>query len=599
MKRMTLAVIATLGLASLLLLQLAFGQNPAGPSPHTERESILALDKLMVEPMPAGEITPLPIGRGGDTMGFAFAPGRAELAYCALEDRAGTLVSVLRIVQVPMLWFPNVPNAIIHEFSPTGRYITRLSEAKVPFSARERELLSLPLSIDSATPPTTLVGPIRWSPNGEKLAVCTTTDDPNNIRERSLLIVDYGTGKYWEAGASIAPDSIAWSPDSHWLAFTKIVLVNVTPNTHKSASPLAAQLTRAGLWLADVANQKTAQIDKTGMDPSWSVDGKQLRYTVSGITSDKKITRTGKSYDIASAKTVAAKPVNLTYPLWAISPNGRFNALCDDVGAKASGLIIREVASGSAQLKLANVRDIGGWSPDSKLLAFVNGEGWPAVTVLSGPHAGRRLVLNKDKVSSLPGQPALDWSAPLSASSLPTWMRSNNPQEIGGVSISWVAYISNGALMTVPILRRPRTSAEAARLGESVSSGTGTRMSKAEEIQATNNNMKQIMLALQLYASDWNSHLPLDISPTGIATTLNPYTVNPTVFARPGQPNKPVIQYIAPPGICLDDIPDPASYPVAIFDFWSDGVIVGFANGRSQWCTRRELNELLRALTRP
>jgi len=526
---------------------------------------------LVVEP---AEMNPNPIGQGGFANGFAFAPGRAELAYSAIEEKGGQLTSVVRIVQVERLW--TVPRQQMKTFVDRARRKHTFPEntmVNLPFAERERELLSLKIarSADSLLGQF-IEGPIDWSPDGTRLAIYAVTEDPiKSYTTRDLWVVDYAAGKRQPLTHSAWVTEAVWSPDSKWLAFA-------AEQAEVKAPRSAPKPTPPGLWLANVKSGALRRIGEGGIDLEWSARGNRLKFRRSG--DDER----GREYDAETGKTApGALPAMVQFP-YEISPDGRYVAILQDA-PEGRHLEVRE-RSTNARLVNLPAEALGCWHPDSRMLAYFDNNCTLVMTSLEGPHRGHAEKVSAEAEIHLvaPFHPLVQWSNQIVP---PSWAfrqsrYAQNPE--AGEGGSWIALISHGQLRLLGLAHRKPQIHERAALGW---------LTPQEERSVVCSNMKQIALGLIMYAGDYDTSLPPSYS--RVNEVFGPYVPTQDLFDRPGYPKRPVFRYLARGVVRLGGIKDEDSsqLPIGVIDYWKDGGYVAYADGHVQWVPREEMEEVL------
>ena len=216
MKRMALMLVV------LLVVGCAALAQAQAPDEFSKTGWVVAEQKI-VGPLLVSErsaYTFPAIGRGGKVTGFAFAPGRAELAYTAREKGDAGDVFVLRIVQMSkLLPVPRQVMKTMKDAQGKEQQFLTMELNTVPFTSRERELLRLAVPQAGAKSYTALGGPISWAADGTKLFVHARQEGKFAGKPKDeLWQVDYATGeKEVVAKSSPAPD---WrtSPDGRYTA---------------------------------------------------------------------------------------------------------------------------------------------------------------------------------------------------------------------------------------------------------------------------------------------------------------------------------------------------------------------------------------------
>jgi dipeptidyl aminopeptidase/acylaminoacyl peptidase len=503
------------------------------------------------------QLSPAPIGLGGQVTGFAFAPARPELAYCAIEETQGQKVAVLRIVRVTQLWPQTRLESETWRDPRTGQTRTRgkVVLATPPFGERERELARVPAegAARSEKDPF-LEGPICWSPDMTWLAVYAVGGEPGRSREtRDLWLVDYGKGKKRIVTEKAVVGWVGWSPDSNWLAYLVV-------SAGGSSKP-----SRPGLWVTEIGTGKSRRIAEDGLDFRWLADGQRL------VFRRGKASTEGQEYNLATGelRPAATWPADsVAVAPWEISPDGTYVATSVK-GEGGPGLEVRERVTGGLRLALPRAKGFACWSRSGDLLAYFAEPGKLEMTAVSGPHRGCAVKLT-DGVEGYGGaeQPAASWSNPL-----------EDPEDKGVVS--WVAFISGGELKALRLKHREPNGHESAALG---------LLTPEREREIVESNIKQVALALLIYAGDHD-----DITPAGYAPVfglVKPYVKDMGMFDRPGYPDEPVFRYLLP-GVRLRDVREPAEMPLGVIDYWEEGGYVAFLDGHVRWYPRQKLEQMV------
>ncbi len=546
--------VALAAVAAVLLLSAAFAAEKLRVSDIKG----LVSGELIVQP---ADLNPIPIGQGGYPTGFAFAPGRAELAYTTVEEKGGGSFSALRIVRAERLW--PVPREVEKSFTDRqGRKHNYRGQVMVPlpFAERERQLLRFGVKkAGERFVGPLLEGPILWSPDATKLAVfAVIPNDLDSYTTRDLWIIDYATGKKQALSQGMWVGEAVWSPDSKWLAFV------VAPGD-KKPTPQKSFPTE-GLWLTETRLNTHKRIASGGFDLEWPAPGR-LVFRQSGESPK------GLEYQLESGKSrtvsVAAGPESP----WEISPDKRYLAVSqEEVAGKR--LEIKERSTGAVKVTLPG-EFLGGWNPDSELLAFIDHQGILSLTSAAGVHQGHIVRTAVQNISLLPLHPPVDWSARQTPGGLPS-----DAQEI-----SWIAFAAQDGLRVLCLSHRQPHGHEAAALG---------LLTPEKERETVINNMKQVGLSLIQYSTDWDNRFPANDA--RIYDTISPYLRNREIFDRPGYPNQPVVRYLGSAGpISRVESPnDPGAVPVAVVDYWTDGGVVAYADGHVKWEPRENIEALLR-----
>jgi hypothetical protein len=530
--------------------------------------------ELIVEP--TSELNPTPIGLGGYPTGFAFAPGRAELAYSAIEEKAGRLSCILHIVNIEKLW-PSLEEMWQHyEDRPDrkDRFDGTFMDAP-PFSQRERELLRLELKRSGDYFQSQFIeGPISWSPDGMKLAVFAVKESPSHqYSQRDVWVIDYANGKRLALTENSWVTEAAWSPDSKWLAFV------AEPADNKAAKS-AAKPTQSGLWLVDMTTGARRRIAAGGLNLEWLPDSLRLKFRKSGGPND------GRMYDLNSKQIAPTKPSPVIEIPWYLSPDGCYVAnLVEGEGGRR--LVVRERRTNELCVNLP-AQEFAGWQANSRLLAYFDNNGALNMTTVEGPHRNRPYKVGaRAEINPIPMHPAIQWSGLLT-----NRFMQEEAQIMGrlGVGPSYLAFISGNQLRLLVMAHRKPTTHELAALG---------RLTQKTERIYVLSQMKNLNLALLMYADDYDNKFPPAGNRVGnkirmIEDIISPYVPNRDLFDRPGYPGQSVFRYLIE-GLEMSKITEPGNTPVAIFDYLSDVVIVGFADGHAKWMSKEDYEETLRS----
>lgn len=558
-----------------IVLTAVFAISAIGQQ-QPEAPRVLLLGQVLVDPsiIQHDSIIAPPIGKGGKVTGFAFAVTTPDLAYCAVEADGEDLVSVLRIASMPSLWFPRDMRQEPTFKDAQGK--THSWVENIPFGQREREVYKVKLDPSQPNPPVAMVGPLWWSPDGMKLGVCATMDDPGAPKQRDLWIIDRTSGKRTEVTRGAIVTSVAWSSDSKSLAVA----------TGKPDGPslvTAPRLASAGVWMVTAQTGAAAKIAEAGTAPEWSSDGKLVRFAVGNGM---------REYDIAVKVVRQAKTPFAPAPFWAISRDGKYAARTVADGTDRR-LELRTRSTGGLKLAMSDVSRFGCWSRDGNLVLFFDKKGALQATVLTGKDTGRRVKVPADSPQTQAAQGTVDWSARIPLLAIPVIAGEAKDErkrdEFAKQGISWVAYTSGDQLRTTAIAYRLPEPGEAQQLG------LGVTTSYAPLRTTVLSNMKQVTLAMLMYAQDWDDLLPPPNQLPQVA--LGPYTKNNSLFMNPANPKQMIFQPTLPAGIPLNSIPNPSQIPIGIMDYGErEGVIVGYADGHCIWCRRDRLAEVMMPL---
>ncbi|NIM05298.1 MAG: hypothetical protein GTO55_04230 [Armatimonadetes bacterium] len=552
-----------------LLVSLAVSQEQA----RLEEVGELISGGLLVR---IDEFNEIPIGRGGFSTGFAFAPGRPELAYCAVEETDKGLCSVLRIVQVEKLWAVDRKSTRVYNTGSLEKEPRfEIAKSYAPFAERERELTRVEAAgKEGSLWGPFLEGPIAWSPDGARLAVYVVTEDASkSYASRDLWVVDYKTGQREILTLNMWVTAEAWSPNSRWLAL-------VAEPANPELADLVTRPARPGLWLFDVQSGERKRIADGAISLEWSKDSSWLRFRRSGDSKE------AQQYDTATSKLSSTPSFPPEARPWEISPDGRFIATMKR-SMDGSRLEVRERSSGTL---LVNVpaEAMGCWHPDNRLLAYFGPDGALMMTTVEGEHRGRAAKVTVEAEYNVPPfQAPLQWS---SQSTLPQYREARQQGQTVPTPepmMSWFALISKGKLCVLCMdhenYPRPPSASELAAL---------RRLDEKEETMLVLANIKQIGMAVLMYAGDNDGQAP----PSGpkFFEAVRPYVSTTDIFDRPGYPNQPVFRYLLPGGFDLEKLKMPVDVPIAVIDYWGDQGVVAFADGHASWIRGDGLEKVLR-----
>ncbi|UCC68623.1 MAG: hypothetical protein JSV79_01410, partial [Armatimonadota bacterium] len=253
----------------------------------------------------------------GPITGFAFGPGRAEVAYCAPVGRQGQWG--LWVVAAS----PPPPEAQEYPFTKT--------------SAARRLLWTAPEG-------RTLRGPVWWAPDGSSIAVRADTEESSD-----LLAVDYGSGEAVSLCREMKVANLVWHPQAKRIAYV-----------------IEEDGVRA-VWVQSAPPGEARRLGEGGFDLRWSLDGGSLRWL--SAAADGHWTEMIWRVEDGQVVPGGPRPARPAGAIW--SPDG---ALCATLAPTVAGggkeLVIypRGGATGERVLVSPMPQRILGWSPDSRLL---------------------------------------------------------------------------------------------------------------------------------------------------------------------------------------------------------------------------------------
>jgi hypothetical protein len=538
-------------LATLAALTLTLAVSAAAPQRMRVGDIRgLISGNLIIEP---DQTNPLPIGRGGYPLGFAFAPGRPELAYCALEQEPQGFVSALRLVQLENLW-PVTRTRMVTRQNRRGEsyQVPENYLVELPFAQRERELYkkTLPLSPPDQTA-NYLSGPILWCPDGARFALFSLQGEFFKPPvKKDLWLIDCATGQKRELTRGALVTEAVWSPDGKWLAYI-------------TRADKASGGAPAGMWLAAAGEGPGQCIGGAAPALNWTADSSRLCFQ--GASGE------GQAYSPATGKTTPYSSVASPLLPWQISPNGKYRARVAN-----SQLEIRDRGTGARVLNLPG-KEFGCWYPDSTLFAYFDAGGKLTITALNGMQQGHLLGIEEPAdPSPVPGLPSVQWSSP----ALIVREGESGP-EAPKHTVSWLALLEGGRLQALRLKHRPPSLHEGAVLHPPT---------PEEEQGIILSSMRQIALATLMYADDYDETFAPQ---KNVEKAVLPYMMNSELFDRPGYPKQPIFRYLTD-ALPVAAIEYPADTPLWQVDLGGKQICLGFADGHARWYDREAGEEILR-----
>lgn len=607
--RSTIGVLRLAGVMLLLACTSGMGaadETEALKRPPWERFPVLmTADSIMrVSAAPMRSLTePKPI------TGFAFGPGRNEIAFCAAPAEGPST-----------LWVVPLRSAQEFRESQEGHPAFHTSpRTTVPWEDSQPK----PRLLWTAPVGTALRGPLWWAPNGAHIAARAFAGGKGN-----LVAVDYVTGEpTWITKEADVADA-TWSPDARRIAYvdtssgSSVVWVqSVPPGEAQKLGEGGARLRwtvdrkalcwlrpdSPGPWLEMTWEIGSLQPKQTGQElprpegTAWSPDA--LRCAVlEGEQESKRLV-------IYQAASTLGEPVQLpavVHPqqLMGWSPDNRLVMFTADmdipfaVSAAQAKNIRSDILTALGELDGLSYRDarysfLGlpmdpeagppAWSSDGQLLAYVVAEKVP-----DGPdYYGFR--------ASLP----------------PSFPPDASPKRVEDIRqglekhrAHLLAQWPPGGLVVVPVERLPLPSPEeVAKAQAEAKSQTLKGQERVFEEHALDQdpvatrllrNARNIGIAVQMYVADRGA-FPSAKTLEEIQEELRPYfrkdDYNPWV--DPEGSGKVVVRWVLPEGITLEEIEDPARVPVLVIEHLADCDIVAFADGHTQALEKGEWQSLV------
>jgi ribosomal protein S11 len=468
---------------------------------------------------PYGEV---PVADAHEFTGFAYGPGRAEIAYCASDE-------------------PNGPSKL--------RVITTQVEEEY---GRQRPALPTtpPRLLWTAPEGVTLRGPIWWAPNGSKIALRACSEDSSD-----LIVVDYATGSHIAITEGCRVVDAAWRPGASQLAY------------------VAEDDSARTVSLAAIPPAEAHRLGRGGFDLRWTVDGRELHWL--SPHSETTWTRMRWSADDAGVSEIGSAPARPEQTIW--SPDGRWCAALEPAGDGKRSLAIYPVSShtgDTADLPGVEPVELLGFSPDSTLALVLDRGGEPvAVSVRPIPTEIRRVLPSRRSsycpargtVASFPMQPD---AGP------PSWCTTGH---------HLLAYVAAEQPRPSRGMHAPELAGKlVVRAYEREYLGAAAEAAAKVERQQLDYNLKNIALVFQMYLADNNDIFPATSEMPDLRRILDPYVYTQEVFLRPGSKDEVCVRYLVEAGLKLVEVRDPCTFPIAIIDYPEDYYIVGYADGHVQ-----------------
>ena len=454
----------------------------------------------------------------GPITGFAFGPGRAEVAYCAPVGQQGRWG-----LWVVATSFPP-PQARGYPF--TKRSATRRLLWTAPEGARLR-------------------GPVWWAPDGSRIAVRADTEESSDV-----VAVDYGSGQ------------------PMWLCRNMPVIDLVSDPRAKRIAYVTEEDTGRVVWLQTVPPGEARRLGEGGFNLRWSLDGGSLRW----LRPSSEETWVERTWDADTGEVSEANPhpARAGGAMW--SPDGRFCATLEPSAESEGERVVIYPTSGTVgervPLPYVQPKRLLGWSPDSRLLLVLGESDFPVavaprpiaegirpIAELRRGYSSERASIAGPPIDPQAGSPS--WSSGCDLLAYVVAEPSDSARQLRKTEYP------HGCLVAAPISREhlePTTRAK-------------------EEPDRVVYNMKNVALGFQMYLADNNDvFLPTGDSEEAW-WILDPYMYSRSVFMRPGTEDEMVVQYLVPPGVRLVEVQDPFSMPIAVVDYHPDFYVIAYGDG--------------------
>jgi len=457
----------------------------------------------------------------GPVTGFAFGPGRVEVAYCAPAGREGRWG----------LWIV-----------PASFPEPEMQEAAFPNrSATRRVLWTAPAGV-------TLEGPVQWAPDGSRIAVRASAEGTSGV-----VTAQYPSGEgVWVCrGAEVV--ELAWDARGERMAYV----------TEEEAG--------RAIWLQTLPPGEARRLGGGGCDLRWSADGESLRWLrPKSETVWVEATWNAATGEVTEADPQPARPEGA---MW--SPDGRLCAVLEP-GRTADGkqLVIYPAGSTTGEevaLPYVNPERLLGWSPDSRLIVVLGDLDFPVAVAASQMPEGYEQVIEVRGEDAL-GRAAICGFPVDPEAGPPSWSS----------SCDMLAYVMASRLDEWPAGQTSELPTGCLVAGTLTRTHLGPPAAGKAEAEQVLSNMKHVTVALQMYLYDNNDVFPPSGESEEVWRILDEYVKNRSVFMRPGTEDEMVTQYLVPPGVRLADDSDPARFPVAVVDYLPDVYVVAYADGHAE-----------------
>jgi len=469
------------------------------------------------------------VAERGPFTGFAFGPGRTELAYCAPADQG---ISGLWVVSVPL-------SEDRLEMPESGRLTRRLL-----WTAPEGVILR---------------GPIWWAPNGSAIAIRACRGEDSD-----LVVVDYVSG------------------EPTWVTQGKRVTDATSNLAADQLSYVMEEDSGQSVWLMDIASGETRRLGEGGVNLRWSVDGRELSWLTPqpGDFWPETIWRAGDE----QPKPGERRPARPAGAMW--SPDNLWCAAAVGESAQRQLLLWRSASPAAETIKLpgAPVKQLLGWSPDSSMLLVLSADNRSlAISIEQLPDDVARLLSTEGALFSTERAAIAGWPMDVAAGS-PSW---------SSTGTMMLAYVAGTYPDPVEVAQYGLMNADFAGslvVGVVPREYLGPREQLAYNIERKQlvSNMKHVVLALQMYTADWDCY-PLAQNTQQLMDPrwgVCDYILSNSCYMRPGLKGEVAVKYLVPPGTPVSAFwkngVDPKEVPVAIVDYHPDYFVVAFADGHCE-----------------
>jgi hypothetical protein len=482
-----------------------------------------------------GVLTP----QGQQISGYAFGPGRNEVAFCGRNGERWAL------------WKAETTSVLEARQRRERRVLDLLDR---PSAAERREAFALmhqpydrseavPRLLWTAPEGVALRGPVEWSPDGALILVRAAREGVTD-----LVAVDDVTG------------------EATWLTRGKTVADVAWPATGRRLAYVTEERGARTVWERDLPEGEARALGPGGHHLTWSPDGSSLRWLAAGSGPEW----TEMEWEAATGRLqqVGTKPARPEGALW--SPDGRW---CAAVTVEETVTIWPTASSRGDPVRLPEVgpQRVLGWSPDSNLLLVLGNENALFAVTVAPPPPGAYVVDRTEGTRVLGVAKARAWRV----SGLTLWTEAGAP--------SWS---SDGRLLALA------AQGEEGPLPDGVSPLAGELFVLEWDRQYVDvvpeltpeidralalDRMKNVALALNMYLTDYD-RVPPVAERDRVMAILDEYVKNREVFMRPGK-DEIAVQWRFDPTKPLAQVEDAATEVVAVMDYSPEFYVVAYMDG--------------------
>ena len=467
----------------------------------------------------------------GPITGFAFGPGRVEVAYCGPAQRG----------ERSGLWI----------VSASSSYPARRVEGKFwrKTTAPSRLLWAAPEGV-------TLRGPVWWAPDGSRIAARACSGEWSD-----LVAVDYEGG------------------DPVWITRNARVIAAAWARRADRIAYVTEEADGRAVWVRAVPAGVAERVGDGGWDLRWSLDGESVRW-FSLKSADVWVEMEWQA-ETDSAREIGLMPAR---PEGAVrAPDGRVWAAVEQEGEGPGQLVLYSGTSAIGEAVLlpdARPQRVLGWSPDSGLVLVLSETGFvlavaaraPAYTAHELARPSREFSAERAGILGYPID--ADAGAPVWSSDgkMFAYVMARQFTQGTGLVLTHGRDVSLGDIYPLGCLVVNEIRHE---LLEPVGP-------LREEVRTVLGNMQVIAASLQMYLADYDAS-PMSQNADELRQVLADYVdhlTDESVFMRPGTEDEIAVRYLAAPGMRPWDVEDWQDMPVAVVEYLWDYDVVIFGDGR-------------------